>query len=66
MSVGFIDRTCPPTSVYTAYNVLQGLKEMIHSPTLGHTTTTEISGAFRKALLSHIAAKSLAPAALVN
>jgi cephalosporin-C deacetylase len=66
MSVGFIDKTCPPTSVYTAYNVLQGRKEIINSPTLGHTTTAEISGAFRKALLAHVAAKSPAPAGVAN
>src|SRR5947207_11746286 len=32
MSAGFIDRTCPPTSVYAAYNVIPGKKRMIAQP----------------------------------
>ncbi len=31
MSVGFIDRTCPPTSNYAAYNQLQGKKRLVVS-----------------------------------
>ncbi|MGV3724387.1 MAG: acetylxylan esterase [Actinomycetota bacterium] len=36
LGVGFIDRTCPPTTVYAAYNSLSGPKEMVNSPTMGH------------------------------
>lgn len=36
VGVGFIDRTCPPTSVYAAYNVLRGPKEIVTSPMMGH------------------------------
>ena len=36
VGVGFIDRTCPPTSVYAAYNVLRGPKEIVTSPLMGH------------------------------
>jgi len=36
VGVGFIDRTCPPTSVYAAYNVLRGTKEIVTSPLMGH------------------------------
>jgi len=38
VGVGFVDRTCPPTTVYAAYNVLSGPKEIINSPTMGHST----------------------------
>ncbi len=36
LSAGFIDRTCSPTSVYAAYNVLRGPKEMMNFPLMGH------------------------------
>jgi cephalosporin-C deacetylase len=38
LSVGFIDTACPPTSVYSAFNVLPEPKTMIASPRLGHAT----------------------------
>jgi len=38
MSVGFMDRTCPPSSVYAAYNVIQAPKRMFHGPRTGHAT----------------------------
>lgn len=36
VGVGFIDRTCPPTTVYAAYNSLVGTKEIVPLPLLGH------------------------------
>ena len=36
IALGLIDRACPPTTVYSAYNVLTGSKTLIVSPTLGH------------------------------
>jgi len=36
--VGFIDRDCPPSAVYAAYNRLQGPKRMVESPCTGHTS----------------------------
>lgn len=54
VSVGFIDRTCPPTSVYAAYNVLPGKKTMLNYPAMGHASTDEIRLKFREALLKHI------------
>ncbi len=38
MSVGFVDTACPPTSVYSAFNVLPEPKTMIAAPRLGHST----------------------------
>jgi cephalosporin-C deacetylase-like acetyl esterase len=57
VSAGFIDRTCPPTSVYAAYNALRGKKEMINRPKMGHAAPTEIQQQFWKALEKHRATK---------
>lgn len=46
LAVGFIDNTCRPTSVYAAYNNLQGPKEMMVFPLMGHETRTEIFNGF--------------------
>jgi len=54
VSVGFIDFTCPPTSVYAAYNALPGHKQMLNRPAMGHATTPDIRDAFREALLKHV------------
>jgi cephalosporin-C deacetylase-like acetyl esterase len=43
VGVGFIDRTCPPTSVYAAYNVLRGTKEIVTSPLMGHAVDPRFS-----------------------
>lgn len=53
MSVGFIDTTCPPTSCYAAYNQLQGVKQVINEPTMGHSAPAHIKDAFMKAALTH-------------
>jgi len=57
VSAGFIDRTCPPTSVYAAYNLLGGEKEMINRPDMGHAAPAEIQALFWAALESHLAEK---------
>ncbi len=44
MSAGFIDRTCPPASVYAAYNVLSTPKRIFPGPQAGHAWTV---GGFR-------------------
>ena len=36
VSVGYIDVTCPPASVYCAYNNLKGKKEIFQMPRHGH------------------------------
>jgi cephalosporin-C deacetylase-like acetyl esterase len=38
VGVGFVDRTCPPTTVYAAYNSLRGPKEIVNSPLMGHSS----------------------------
>lgn len=53
VTVGFIDATCPPTSVYAAYNVLPGKKEMFNDPTATHTISAQAGAAMRQAVLRH-------------
>ncbi len=55
VSVGFIDRTCPPTSVYAAYNQLKGQKNIINKPAMGHAAPKDIADAFYVALKAHVA-----------
>jgi cephalosporin-C deacetylase len=53
-TVGFIDTTCPPTSVFAAYNALQAKKEIFHDITAGHTNTPAASAAMRAAVKAHL------------
>ncbi|MCB1231187.1 MAG: acetylxylan esterase [Verrucomicrobiae bacterium] len=53
VSVGFIDRTCPPTSCYAAFNQLKGEVEILTEPTMGHAAPREIVDAFWEALKRH-------------
>ena len=40
-TVGFIDVTCPPTSVLAAYNTIPAEKHILHNLYTGHVTTPE-------------------------
>lgn len=55
VTTGFIDQTCPPTSVYTAYNALplknKGIYNDIPS---GHASSPAASGALNNAILAHL------------
>jgi cephalosporin-C deacetylase len=53
-TVGFIDTTCPPTSVYAAYNALRTKKEIHHDVAAGHTNTPAASAAMRAAVMKHL------------
>lgn len=55
-TVGFIDTTCPPTSVYAAYNALPTKKDIFNDITAGHTNTPAASAAMRAAVKAHFAA----------
>jgi len=55
-TVGFIDTTCPPTSVYAAYNALPTKKEIFNDITAGHTNTPAAGAAMRAAVKAHFAA----------
>ena len=39
LCVGFIDTACPPTSVYSAFNMLPEPKTIFAAPRLGHAAT---------------------------
>jgi cephalosporin-C deacetylase len=56
VTVGFIDTTCPPSSVYAAYNNLPGKKSIHTDPDAGHTSTPKASEAMRKAVQEHLKA----------
>ena len=53
MTVGFVDTTCPPTSVYAAYNALAGGKEIFNDPPSTHTVSPKANQAMRSAILKH-------------
>lgn len=55
-TVGFIDTTCPPTSVYAAYNALPSQKEIFNDIAAGHTNTPAANAAMKAATRKHIAA----------
>lgn len=55
LTVGFIDATCPPTSVYAAYNALKGRKEIFNDPPSVHAVSKPASQAMRQAILQHVA-----------
>ncbi|MDD5697223.1 MAG: acetylxylan esterase, partial [Victivallaceae bacterium] len=37
ISVGFIDTVCPPTTVYSAFNVINAEKQILPFPRMGHS-----------------------------
>ncbi|MSU51591.1 MAG: acetylxylan esterase [Opitutus sp.] len=54
-TVGFIDTTCPPTSVYAAYNALTAPKQIFNDIPSGHTNSPAAGKAMREAALRHFA-----------
>lgn len=54
VTVGFIDTTCPPTSVYAAYNALPIPKAMHADVLAGHTNTPAASQFMLDAALQHV------------
>ncbi len=53
VTVGLIDRTCPPTSVYSAYNSLPGEKVMLSYPQMGHSVPPEYGAVRRQWINEH-------------
>lgn len=54
VTVGFIDTTCPPTSVYAAYNALRVPKKLHFDVLAGHTNTREASAFLLNAAMAHV------------
>lgn len=59
-TVGFIDTTCPPSSVYAAYNALTTPKDIYNDIPAGHTNSPAARDAMRAAVLGHFAAQRAA------
>lgn len=57
VGVGFIDTTCAPTTVYAAYNVLQGPKQIIPTPLMGHAQSSEYSALKEKWIMEQAGIK---------
>ncbi|HET6422427.1 MAG TPA: acetylxylan esterase [Planctomycetaceae bacterium] len=54
VTVGYIDTTCPPTSVYAAYNVLTIPKSIHADVDAGHTNTPAASQFMQDAAYRHV------------
>ncbi len=57
-TVGFIDTTCPPSSVYATYNNVSGKKSIHNDPDAGHTSTPKAGTAMRNAITQHMKAQA--------
>lgn len=60
VSIGFLDRACPPTSCYVAYNQLKGEKRLLAEPAMGHAAPENIRAEFMAALKAHALVRSQA------
>ena len=56
VSVGFIDNTCRPTSVYAAYNNLPGKKRIINEPRMTHASWPSFAEARDALIAAHLPA----------
>ena len=54
MTVGFIDATCPPTSVYAAFNAVAAKKDIFNDPPSGHSVSAKAGESMRAAILNHV------------
>lgn len=53
-SMGFNDETCPPTSMYAAYNMITAPKELFIVPETGHWTFPEQNEKLTNWLVTHL------------
>lgn len=58
MTVGYIDRACPPTTVYAAFNNLGGEKSIYDDIAAGHTNTPKATAYMRGKVHEHLTAQS--------
>jgi cephalosporin-C deacetylase-like acetyl esterase len=55
VTVGFIDTTCPPTSVYAAFNALPIADKTIYDDIpAGHASTPAAASAMNQAIRAHV------------
>jgi cephalosporin-C deacetylase len=55
LSVGFVDLTCQPTTVYAAYNQLKGAKQILNEPRMAHEILPRTEQAFLDWIDRHVA-----------
>ncbi len=53
-TVGFIDVSCPPSSVYAAYNAISGKKNIVNNFQSGHISTPEADNAVKASILDYL------------
>lgn len=53
-TVGWLDDTSRPTTVYAAHNAVRGKKGIFNDIRVGHTNTTQALQAMREAVLHHV------------
>jgi len=46
--------SCPPSSVYAAYNVISGKKNIVNNFQSGHISTPEADNAVKAAILDYL------------
>jgi len=62
LTVGFIDTTCPPTSVYAAFNALPiADKKIFNDIPSGHSNSPAATAAMVEAVAAHVKAQAGAP-----
>ena len=54
LTVGFVDTTCSPTSVYLAFNAINAPKHILPTPDAGHTTPAPAREAANRLVWEHI------------
>ncbi|MEA2733572.1 MAG: cephalosporin-C deacetylase, partial [Humisphaera sp.] len=57
VSVGFVDKTCPPSSVCAAFNNIPATtkKTLVMRPTMGHQFPPDLIAAWDEVIREHIA-----------
>ena len=59
LTVGFIDTTCPPSSVYAAYNQISSSKQIENDVPSGHAQSQKSSAAMAAAVAKHVEEQKL-------
>lgn len=57
-TVGFIDTTCPPTTVYAAFNAIQNKHDIFNDIPTAHANSPAAVAAMREAILAQVKANS--------
>ncbi len=61
IAVGLVDTTCPPTTVYSAYNVINAPKEIMAFPYMGHSSDPKYNAYREQWILDQVFGKRVAP-----